>query len=389
MSFENQIQELHPEVQRWRREIHAYPELAFEERRTSAFVAERLADAGIEVTQGIAETGVVGTLRCGTGTRSIALRADMDALPLQENNVFSHRSQHDGKMHACGHDGHTAMLLGAAHHLAKTRDFSGTVHFVFQPAEEGGGGGKRMVEEGLFERFPADAVFAIHNWPGLSAGKIATRAGPIMAAYEKFEFVIEGHGCHAAMPHLGVDPIVVGAELVNAIQTIVARKLDPLDPAVISVTQFNAGEAISIIPERATLKGTSRSFSPSVSRQIETELRRLGEQLGAAHGAKVGFSYERHYPPTVNDPAQAQFVIQVATELLGADQVEPSPQPSMGAEDFAFMLQKKAGAYIFLGNGGTAGGCMLHNPNYDFNDEIIPIGVGFWARLVKRFLDPV
>ncbi|MEN9581024.1 MAG: hypothetical protein RJA70_4033, partial [Pseudomonadota bacterium] len=325
MPVDKHILELFPEVQRWRKEIHAHPELAFEERRTSLFVADRLKEAGLEVTQGIAETGVVATLRCGSGTGAIALRADIDALPLQEKNEFAHRSQHDGKMHACGHDGHTAMLLGAAHHLARTRDFSGTVHFVFQPAEEGGGGARRMIEEGLFERFPADAVFAIHNWPGLATGTIATRPGPIMAAYEAFEFIIDGHGCHAAMPHLGIDPILVGAQLVGAIQSIVSRKLDPLDHAVVSVTEFSAGDANSIIPERATLRGTSRSFKPTVSAQIEAELRRLGEKICEAHGAQLSFGYERHYPPTINDPAQAAFAAQVATELLGAEHVDAAP----------------------------------------------------------------
>ncbi len=386
MQFDERIHQMHAQVSAWRRDLHAHPELAFEENRTSEFVAHTLQGLGLDVSTSIAKTGVVGTLTCGSGGKSVALRADMDALPLSENNSFAHRSRHSGRMHACGHDGHTAMLLGAARFMAQARGFNGTVHFVFQPAEEGHAGGKLMVEEGLFERFQTDAVFAIHNWPGLATGKIATRPGPLMAALETFEIEITGKGCHAAMPHLGVDPIAVGAQLVSALQTVVARGLDPLESGVLSVTQFHSGDAMAIIPERALLKGTCRSFNPRVSQDIELRLRRLAEQISLANGARAEVKYERRYPPTINTEAEAQLALDCAREVVGEQQVETNPKPSMGAEDFAFMLNEKPGAYIWLGNGSTEGGCLLHNPNYDFNDEVIPIGIAYWDRLARRFL---
>jgi hippurate hydrolase len=319
MTLLQRIALLHPDMMAWRRDLHAHPETAFEEVRTSAFVAEKLAAFGLEVARGIGRTGVVGTLRAGSAGRAIGLRADMDALHVVEQNDFAHRSRHAGRMHACGHDGHTAMLLGAARHLAATRAFDGTVHFIFQPAEENEGGGRAMVEDGLFERFPCDAVYGLHNWPGLPVGQFAVMPGPMMASFDIFEIVLAGRGAHAAMPHLGVDPVVAGSALVQALQTIPSRTVSPVDAAVVSVTQFHAGDTWNVIPAEAVLRGTT-------------------------------------LPPT------------------------------MGAEDFAFMLQQRPGAYAWIGNGPGTGGCVLHNPRYDFNDDVLPLGAAYWVALTEQEL---
>jgi hippurate hydrolase len=369
-----------------RRDIHAHPETAFEEQRTSALVVEALSAAGIEVHRGLAGTGVVGVLRSGTRDRAIGLRADMDALPIHEQNPFPHRSHFDGKMHACGHDGHTAMLLGAAEYLAATGNFDGTVYFIFQPAEEGEGGARAMIEDGLFERFPMQAVFGMHNWPGLPAGQFAIMPGPMMASADQFDIVIKGHGAHAAMPHQGADPVAAGSALAQALQTIVSRTLDPLDAAVLSVTRFHAGEAYNVIPDHATLGGTVRAFRPEVQDRVEAAMERICGGIGAAFGVQVSLDYRRGYPATINTAAEAEICRHVAAGLVGKEAVRSDLRPSMGAEDFSFMLLEKPGCYVWLGNGLGEGGCMLHNPHYDFNDEVLVLGASYWARLAEHLL---
>lgn len=378
-----------------RRDLHAHPETAFEEARTAALVAECLIRAGVEVHSGLAGTGVVGVLRGrGQSSRAIGLRADMDALPIIERNTFAHCSRHLGKMHACGHDGHTAMLLAAAEYLAETREFDGTVYFVFQPAEESQGGGRVMVEEGLFSRFPMDAVFGLHNWPGLPQGTLAVHDGPVMAGADEFEIEITGLGAHGAMPHQGVDPIVIGAALVQALQTVVSRSTDPLDAAVVSVTQFHAGHATNVIPDQALLRGTVRAFRAEVQERLEARMQSLCAGVGAAWGAKVVLNYKRGYPATVNTRAEADICRLVAAKVLGHDQVRSDLKPSMGAEDFSYLLLERPGCYVWLGNdatdasGTTKGGCKLHNPLYDFNDELIPLGAGYWVALAEHILAP-
>src|SRR5579863_9365924 len=369
-----------------RHDIHAHPELAFSEERTADIVAEKLAEYGCEVYRGLAKTGVVGTLRQGNATRAIGLRADMDALPMQELNAFAHRSQNEGRMHACGHDGHTTMLLGAAKHLSRTRNFEGTVHFIFQPAEEGHGGGRRMVEEGLFEKFPCDAVFAMHNRPGLPVGTIGTRPGPLLAAADRFDIRVKGRGTHAAHPHSGTDPFIIGAEIVLALQTIASRNVDPLESAVVSVGFMRGGTAYNVIPDEVHIGGTTRSFRPAVQDLIERRLGEIARGVAALHGAEAEVEYRRGYPPTVNHAAEAKFAADVAAEIFGAEHVIPDMAPSMGAEDFSYMLKARPGAMLWLGNGPGEGGCFLHNAHYDFNDAAIPYGVGFFVRLAEKFL---
>lgn len=377
------------ELSALRRDIHAHPELAFKETRTSDIVARELAAYGLDVHRGLAKTGVVGVLRKGSGTRSIGLRADMDALPLQEYNDFPHRSQHHGQMHACGHDGHTAMLLGAARYMAENKgelDFDGTVHFIFQPAEEAEGGADVMIKDGLFRQFPMDAVFGLHNWPGIPVGEMAVMPGPVMAGTCSFEITVHGHGCHAAMPHQGVDTLVVASQLVLALQTIVARNLHPCEAAVVSVTQIHAGEAWNVIPDDAVLRGTIRSFKPEVQTLVEEAMKRLCVGIASAFGARIEVSFNSRYPATVNSEAEAALCQKAAAALLGEDKVRTNELRSMGAEDFAFMLQEKPGCYVWLGNGPGTGGCSLHNPNYDFNDDILPIGISYWVRLAESVL---
>ena len=394
MQLAEGILELQAEIKTIRRDIHAHPELRFEEHRTARLVAERLQGWGFEVTTGIGGTGVVGTLRRGTSSRSIGLRADMDALPLQEANRFGHRSVFDGKMHACGHDGHTAMLLAAARHLSQAEGrFDGTVHFIFQPGEEGGAGALKMIEDGLFQRFPCDEVYGMHNWPGLEVGQFVVREGPLMASSNEFCITIRGKGAHAALPHDGIDPVIVATHLVQALQSIVTRNKKPIDTAVISVTQINAGSAVNIIPDTATLSGTVRTFDTRVLDMIEQRMGELATQLPLAFGATGELEFVRKYPATVNHPAQAAFAREVLCDVVGPDKVTEL-EPVMGSEDFSFMLLERPGAYLFIGNGDGAhresghgmGPCMLHNPSYDFNDELIPIGATFWTRLVERYL---
>lgn len=370
-----------------RHDLHAHPELAFDERRTSDKITAFLQARGIETHRGLAGTGVVGILRHGDGRRAIALRADMDALPVQEQNLFPHRSRIDGRMHACGHDGHTAMLLGAAEHLAAHPGFDGTVVFIFQPAEETDGGARVMIEEGLFEQFPVDAVFGMHNWPGLPAGQFAVHSGPVMACADQFDILLKGHGAHAAMPHQGRDPLVAGAALVQALQSVVGRNLDPLDSAVLSITQFFAGgEAYNVIPAEARIGGTVRAFRPEVEDAIEAAMERQCAGIAAAHGVQATLDYRRGYPPTVNAAAEAEACRRVLVDLVGEDNVRTDMRPSMGAEDFAFMLREKPGCYVWIGNGLAEGGCMLHNPRYDFNDDILTLGAGYWVKLVETLL---
>ena len=370
----------------WRREIHAHPELAYQEHRTADFVAAKLESFGIAIVRGLGKTGVVGTIKAGNSDRSIGLRADMDALPLAEMNEFAHRSQHPGVMHACGHDGHTAMLLAAAEHLAATRDFDGIVHFIFQPAEEGEAGAKAMMDDGLFEDFPMEAVYGLHNWPGLAVGKMAMRAGAAMAAMDIFEVKVHGQGGHAALPHLAIDPIVVAAQLVSAWQTVVARNVKAIDPAVLTVTQFHAGEAWNVIPETVMLRGTVRCFSQSVRATIESRMRQLAEGLCAAHGCRLEWWYEKRFPPTVNSPEETQTAARAAQAVVGHEEVNTEVEPVTGSEDFGYMLEAKPGCYAFIGNGPGSGGCLLHSPTFDFNDDIIPIGASYWVRLVEQVL---
>jgi len=372
-----------------RRDIHRHPEIAFEEHRTASLVANKLRDWGLDVTEGIAGTGVVGSLSKGRGNRAIGLRADLDALRIQEANSFAHKSVNDGKMHACGHDGHTTMLLGAARHLAEHGNFEGTVHFIFQPSEENEGGGRAMVEAGLFDQFPVEAVYGMHNIPGMAVGTFAIRPGPMMAAFDMFDVLITGRGGHAASPHLTVDPITVGTKVVEGFQSIVSRILDTQEPAVLSVTQFHGGDAFNVIPNEVQISGCTRSFSPRTQDRLEASMRGILSGVCAAYGATSEFTYDRRYPPTINSANEAEIAGQVAVQVVGAKQVNLSPRPAMGSEDFAFMLQEKPGSYIWIGNGDGEGSCMVHNPGYDFNDEILPIGVTYWVQMAETILAPV
>lgn len=372
-----------------RRDLHAHPELAFKESRTADIVARELTRYGLEVHRGIAGTGIVGILRKGSGRRSIGLRADMDALPLLEKNEFPHRSRVEGCMHACGHDGHTAMLLGAARYLADNLsrvNFDGVVHFIFQPAEESEGGALRMIEDGLFDRFPMDAVYGLHNWPGLPAGEMVVLEGPVMAGTCAFEIKVHGRGCHAGMPNQGVDTILAGATLVQALQSVVARNLHPCESAVVSVTQFHAGEAWNIIPDDVVLRGTLRSFKPEVQELLEKAIERITGGIAATFGAQITVHFDHRYPPTINSVPEARLSREAAAATLGAAAVRSDELPSMGAEDFSYMLREKPGCYVWLGNGPGSGGCTLHNPHYDFNDAVLPLGISYWVNLVKTAL---
>jgi hippurate hydrolase len=374
------------ELTEWRRDIHAHPELCYQENRTSDLVAKHFASFGIEVTRGIAKTGVVGTLKAGTGNRAIGLRADMDALPLHEKNEFSHRSRHDGRMHACGHDGHTTILLGAARYLAKTRNFDGTVHFIFQPAEEGGGGGQKMVEEGLFERFPAEAVYGLHNAARHPVGKFFTRPGPVMAASASFDLQVMGRGAHAARPESGHDPVVAAAHVVTALQSVVSRTISPFDTAVVSVTQIHGGDAYNIIPEEVLIRGNCRAYRTEVMDRMEVNIRRVAENTAAAHGATARLDFRRGYPPLVNHARETEIACDAAALVVGEANVDRNGAPRMASEDFSYMLEARPGAFIFLGNGDGEGTCDVHNPRYDFNDEILPVGASYFARLVETTL---
>jgi hippurate hydrolase len=369
-----------------RHDIHAHPELGFEEWRTAEVVARVLREAGIEAHEKLAQTGVVGVLKRGSSPRTIGLRADMDALPLVEQNSFPHRSRHEGRMHACGHDGHTTMLLGAAEHLAREGKFDGTIYFIFQPAEETVGGARVMIEEGLLERFPMQQVFGMHNWPGLEAGQFAVHAGPVMACADQFDIVVRGHGAHAAMPHQGRDPLLAGTALVQALQSVVSRNVDPLESVVLSVTRFHAGEAYNIIADEIRIGGTLRAFKNELRDLAEASMERICHGVGVAHGVQIQLDYRRGYPPTVNSTDEAATCRQVAASLVGENNVRHDRHPSMGAEDFAYFLNERPGCYVWIGNGMGEGGCMLHNPHYDFNDDILALGASYWVNLAEHLL---
>ena len=379
-----------------RKDIHAHPELCFEEVRTADVVATKLTEWGIPIHRGMGKTGVVGIVqgrdggKCGKG---VGLRADMDALPMQEFNTFAHASKHKGKMHACGHDGHTAMLLAAAQHFAKHRNFDGTVYLIFQPAEEGGGGARVMIEDGLFDKYAMEAVFGMHNWPGEKIGKFAVSPGPVMASTSEFKITIRGKGSHAALAYDGVDPVPTAAAMVQAFQTIISRNIKPIDAGVISVTMIHAGEATNVIPDSCELQGTVRTFTVEVLDKIEKRMREVAEGICAAHNARCDFEFERNYPPTINSEKEANFARKVMEGIVGTDNVLVQ-EPTMGGEDFAYMLLAKPGAYAFIANGDGshramghgAGPCMLHNPSYDFNDDLIPLGATYWVKLAQEWL---
>ena len=389
MNTIKELEDLQEDMQTWRRDIHAHPEIAFEEHRTAQIVAEKLESFGIEVEIGIAGTGVVGTLKKGTGNRSIGLRADLDALLINEANEFEHRSKNPGKMHACGHDGHTVMLLGAAKYLAEQGNFDGTVNFIFQPAEENEGGGKAMIDDGLFEKYPVESVYGMHNIPGMPVASFAIKPGPIMAAFDVFNVKIVGKGGHAAMPQTTIDPIIIGTKIIDAYQSIISRYIDPQEPAVLSVTQFHAGDAYNVIPNDIEIKGCTRCFSPKVQKQLEEQMHQITKSMCEAYGASYEFEYEHRYPATINSEEETEIAGKVAQKVVGEDRVNLSPAAGMGSEDFAYMLQEKPGSYIWIGNGDGEGSCMVHNPGYDFNDEILPIGATYWVKMAEEILSPL
>lgn len=390
------LKELHSEMTAWRHELHAHPQTAFEETFASEFIASKLQSWGIETHRGLAKTGVVGIVRGrsvggspasnSTPLKMIGLRADIDALDIQEQNDLPYRSRFTGKMHACGHDGHTTMLLGAAKYLAETRNFAGSVCLIFQPAEENEGGGRVMVEEGLFDQFPCDVVFGMHNWPGIPVGQFGVCSGPIMAAFDVFEITVHGQGTHAAMPHLGIDPIVEAAQIVTALQTIASRNVNPLDQVVLSITQIHGGDTWNVIPTEVKLRGTVRTFRKEVQDMVEDYMRRIVTGVASSLGGRAELRYERRYPATINTPLETEWASATAAEIAGDDHIDTNVAPCMGSEDFAFLLQKRPGCYLWAGNGPSDNGRVLHNPRYDFNDELLPIGATYWARLAERLL---
>ena len=383
------IRRFHSELTAIRRDLHAHPELSFTEERTSKLVADYLRKLGIETHTGLAKTGVVGVIpgksRSGKG---VGLRADMDCLPMNELNTFAHKSRNDGRMHACGHDGHTTMLLGAARYLAETRNFDGTAYVIFQPAEEGGGGGHVMVKEGLFDKFPANEVYAVHNWPGLPAGQMAVRAGPVMAATDEVQITLRGRGGHGAMPHLVVDPVVAAAQIITALQTIASRNVNPVDAVVVSVCSMQTSQvgAFNVVPDHVKMVGTVRTFRPETRDLAEKRLKEIVNHVGTGLGVTCEINYSRGYPATINSAREALFAAKVGERVFGKSNVITEHEPTMGGEDFSYMLQARPGAYVFLGQGGMPGGCFLHNPNYDFNDDVIPLGAGYLAALVEESL---
>ena len=390
MPIINRIAEFHPEMTAWRRDLHQHPEIGFQEVRTSGVVAGKLREFGCdEVATGIAKTGVVATIRgdgAADGGRAIGLRADIDALPIHEETGLPYASRTPGRMHACGHDGHTAMLLGAAKYLSETRNFSGTVHLIFQPAEENGGGGRVMVEEGLFQRFPVERVFGLHNWPGGPEGHFVWREGPIMAAVANIEIAIAGKGAHGAMPHQGNDPVVVAAHIVTALQSIVARNVEPAEAGVVTVGSIQGGDTFNVIPEKVRMLGTARWFAPEVGDILERKVRGIATGVAAAFGAEAAVRFDRLYPATVNEPESTRLTLDAARAVVGEPRVVQMPRPTMGGEDFSFMLEAKAGSYIMLCAGRGPDDPQLHDPHYDFNDAILPLGASYWATLVEQLL---
>ncbi len=394
MNAPDPILQASDEARKIRREIHAHPELSFEEHRTAALVARKLTDWGIPTLCGMGGTGVVGILKNGVSDRAIGLRADMDALPIQEHNTFAHASSVDGKMHACGHDGHTAMLLGAAHYLARHRHFDGTVYLIFQPAEESGSGARRMIDDGLFERCPMQAVFGMHNWPGIPVGSFGVTRGPMMASNSEFTLTIHGKGAHAGQPHRGIDPIMIAVQIAQSWQTIVTRTKRPIDSAVLSITQIHGGSASNVIPDQVMLGGTVRTFDPGVLDLVESRMRAIAESTAQLFGATADFAFQRNNPALINPAPETEFAVGVLHELVGPDQVDAQIEPTMSGEDFAYLLEAKPGCYVFIGNGEGEhrdaghgeGPCSLHNPSYDFNDALLPIGTRYWVRLAEKFL---
>ncbi len=389
MALYKEIQEIHAEMRDWRQHFHQFPETAFEETKTSAFISSQLKSFGLEVHEGLGKTGIVASLSSGKSSKRIALRADMDALFINEKNDLPYKSQHNGKMHACGHDGHSAMLLGAAKYLATHADFNGTVYFIFQPAEEGRAGAKQMIDEGLFELFPADCVFGLHNFPDIPQGHFAIKSGPIMASFDCFEVILSGQATHAAMPHLGNDVLLAAAQVITTLQTIVSRNVNPADAAVLSITQVHGGNTWNAIPNSVVLRGTYRCFNSDVQQLIKDKLIQFVESLAEGFGltSEITINPENAgYPVTSNSEAETAIAISVAQKVVGIDNVDLQPIPSMGSEDFSFMLQEKPGCYVWLGNGSSDGDCLLHNPHYDFNDEILTVGASYWVKLVKTIL---
>jgi len=384
------IRSYHAELRGIRRDIHAHPELAFQESRTSQLVAEQLSSWGIEVHRGLAKTGLVGVVKGkkSASGRAVGLRADMDCLPMHETSNIPHKSTHAGRMHACGHDGHTTMLLGTARYLAESRNFDGTAYLIFQPAEEGGGGGKVMVDEGLFDRFPANEVYALHNWPGLPPGQMAVRPGPVMAATDEIVVTVRGKGGHAAMPHLTVDPVVITAQVISALQSIASRNANPLDSIVVTVASMETSQTgvFNVIPDFVKLIGTVRTFRPGTRDMAEVRIAEIVAGIAKAMGGSAEISYRRGYPSTINSEREAIFAAKVGERVFGKNNVFTDAEPTMGGEDFSYMLQARPGAYIFLGQGGGPNNCYLHNPGYDFNDEVIPLGAGYLAALVEESL---
>jgi amidohydrolase len=383
-----------PSIAALRRDIHAHPELCFQEERTADVIARALTEWGIPVHRGLGKTGVVGIVKNGTSDRAVGLRADIDALPMTEHNKFAHASKHPGKMHACGHDGHTAMLLAAAKHLSKHRNFDGTVYLVFQPAEEGGGGAREMIKDGLFDKFPMEAMFGAHNWPGMAAGQFAVKSGPVFASSNEFKITVRGKGSHAALPHNGIDPVPIACQIVQGFQTIITRNKRPIDAGVISVTMIHAGEATNVVPDSVEIQGTVRTFTLEVLDLIERRMKAVAEATCQAFEASCEFSFNRNYPPTINHPKETEFVRSVLSDVVGAQNVQEF-EPTMGAEDFSFFLLEKPGCYFLIGNGDGEhregghglGPCMLHNPSYDFNDELIPLGGSMWVRMAETWLN--
>jgi hippurate hydrolase len=389
MSIYKEIEEMHTEMCSWRQHLHQFPETAFDEINTAKFISEKLISFGLDVHQGLGRTGVVASLSCGKGSKKIALRADMDALFIQEKNQLSYKSQNDGIMHACGHDGHSAMLLGTAKYLATHANFDGTVYFIFQPAEEGRAGARQMIDDGLFDLFPADCVFGLHNFPDVPQGHFAIKSGAMMASFDCFEIVLFGQATHAAMPQKGSDVFVAAAHIINALQTVVSRNVAPADSAVLSITQVHAGNTWNAIPDTAVIRGTYRCFTEANQQLIKGRLMQITESLAQGFDitAEININPENAgYPVTRNSDAETALAIAVAQEVVGIEKVDVQPTPSMGSEDFSFMLEEKTGCYVWLGNGSSDGGCLLHNPHYDFNDQILTVGASYWVKLVERVL---
>jgi amidohydrolase len=387
MPIINSIAAFHPEMTEWRRDLHAHPELSMQESRTAAMVRAKLAEFGVDdIITGMATHGVVGVIRAGSSDRAIGLRADMDALPIREETGLPHASRTPGVMHACGHDGHTTMLLGAAKYLAETRNFDGTAYLIFQPAEEFEGGAEMMVKDGLFERCKMEKVFGLHNWPETKAGTFLWRTGSVMAAVGFFDITVTGKGSHGASPHQGIDPIMVAAQIIGALQTIVSRSIEPIEGGVVSIGSIAGGEAYNILPERVVMKGTARWYRPEVGDQIEAGMNRLVKGIAESFGASAELRFFRHAPATVNDVAATSLALDAAKAVAGVDGVQEMRAPTMGGEDFAFMLNAKQGAYLMLGSGRSDDEPLLHHPQYDFNDEILPVGASWWATLVEQIL---